>query len=782
MIQNMLKIVALAYLTLGIAFQAQSQPANVPSLDTDAWNQLAARAEIVIDEAVASSSSLTILRADLVEWRHNFRTNQDPLRGEIELLNSRLTALGEPIEGESETGELANLRSEINARLLAVEEPFRIAEDALQHAQGLIDQIDAIKDARVEETRATRGPTPLNPINWLKAANLVTLHYSTVSNKIVSVWESSAQREQLFQQLPFFLLWLLLGGLLFTVARPLVAKTADSLMIKKEDRILRGGGFRGLVADAIFPMVGIAVIIFAFHSIQLTELFGQSFIYNLGGATAIIFVANWLAMVLFADDKTALIQSKLGSEWSRSIRRVITWLGWTFALRTVIHGLPLGFGNAQAELAILAFPALVATAILSFQLSHLIGTHLAELAKTEIKRPFSEAVLTGITLLARVAAVVGVVLAIIGYGAAGDYLIFPILYSLALLGAFFAFEAVISGLLIEMKSRGGMSQRSMTTGVIRVLVGALLAITSIPLLALIWGATTVDIVHAWQSAVEGISIGNQRITLTDLLRFVIVFAVGFILTTLIQSILQRSVLPNTKLNAGTQRALITGIGYVGIIISGIVAVSMTNFDFTNIAIVAGALSVGIGFGLQTVVSNFVSGIILLVERPINVGDWIEVGGVSGTVQNVSVRATQIETFDRARVVVPNTDLIGGLVTNWTLENRRGRVIIPIGVAYGSDTKKVEEILLEIADQNDKVLTDPVPAVIFMNFGADALEFELRVILEEVNNMLIARSELNFEIAKRFEEENISIPFPQRDIWVRNAEELLPNNEHKEADG
>ena len=245
-----------------------------------------------------------------------------------------------------------------------------------------------------------------------------------------------------------------------------------------------------------------------------------------------------------------------------------------------------------------------------------------------------------------------------------------------------------------------------------------------------------------------------------------------VLTALIQSVLQRSVLPNTRLNLGAQKALITGVGYIGVILAGIAAVAMTNFDFTNIAIVAGALSVGIGFGLQTVVSNFVSGIILLVERPINVGDWIEVGGVSGTVRNVSVRATQIETFNRARVVVPNTDLIGGQVTNLTLENRRGRVILPIGVAYGTDTRQVEQILLEIANAHPSVMKEPSPSAVFMNFGADALEFELRVILYDVDFLLSTRSELNFAIADRFESEGISIPFPQRDIWVRNASELV----------
>ena len=192
--------------------------------------------------------------------------------------------------------------------------------------------------------------------------------------------------------------------------------------------------------------------------------------------------------------------------------------------------------------------------------------------------------------------------------------------------------------------------------------------------------------------------------------------------------------------------------------------------------VAGALSVGIGFGMQQVVSNFVSGIILLVERPIAVGDWIEVGGQQGVVKKMAVRATQIQTFDRTDVIVPNSNLITQPVTNWTRGSLQGRIIVPVTVSHGSDSREVARILHEIAEDQPTVLINPAPAVLLRGIAADGMNFELRAVLSDINGGSGVTSEINHQILARFAAAGVTIAGssrPSRDIFLHgDTEEIV----------
>jgi len=185
-----------------------------------------------------------------------------------------------------------------------------------------------------------------------------------------------------------------------------------------------------------------------------------------------------------------------------------------------------------------------------------------------------------------------------------------------------------------------------------------------------------------------------------------------------------------------------------------------------------ALGIGIGFGLQSIVNNLVSGLILLFERPVRVGDFIELGGKWAEIKKIGLRATTVQTFDQADVIIPNADLVTNQVINWTLSNRRVRLIIPVGVAYGSDVSLVMETLMASARGNSKIAEAPAPQVLFLKFGESALEFELRVWVLDAENRLVVSSEIHQEIDRRFREAKIEIAFPQRDLHLRSVDESV----------
>jgi small-conductance mechanosensitive channel len=223
---------------------------------------------------------------------------------------------------------------------------------------------------------------------------------------------------------------------------------------------------------------------------------------------------------------------------------------------------------------------------------------------------------------------------------------------------------------------------------------------------------------------------------------------------------------------GVRLAMGRLIHYVILTAGFIVALSTLGFHLTELTIMLSALGVGIGFGLQSVVNNFVCGLILLFERPVRVGDYIEFGGQWAEIKRIGLRATIVQTFDQADVIIPNGDLVSNQVTNWTLSSRQVRLIVPVGVAYGSDVPLVMETLLACAKEHPMVSEIPSPQVLFLNFGESSLDFDLRVWVPDADIRLKTGSELRQEIDRRFREANIEISFPQRDLHLRSVDSSI----------
>lgn len=290
----------------------------------------------------------------------------------------------------------------------------------------------------------------------------------------------------------------------------------------------------------------------------------------------------------------------------------------------------------------------------------------------------------------------------------------------------------------------------------RLLVETVLWLPAFYLLLLFYGLSPALLNLIINRAVSGVQVGQVTLSLSEIVLALIVLVAGLYIVGRAKRWLSDQILPTTRFDIGLQNSVAAGFGYVASLIVITLAVVTLGIDLSSVAIIAGALSVGIGFGLKTIVENFVAGILILIERPIKVGDWIVVGGTEGIVKRISVRSTEIETFDNANVIFPNSELIANAVVNWTLRDRIIRIVISMRVVPGSDTKLVRDLLLDCARQQRRICAEPAPTVLFKKFVDIGLEFELRCFVIDTAYVNQVTSDLNFAIDNAFRAHGIDI--------------------------
>lgn len=754
---------------IGFGSFAHAQLSDRQSAYYQGWVKTADRAEGVIEANRASNAALENLRSEINDYREDFNTARGANTERIQTLESQLKALGpKPEDSASEPEQIAKLREQLETHLNTLRVPRIVSEEAYSRANGLISEIDQIIRDRQAKALLERGPSPINPIYWGPAWVDVKEAARSLYNETVKNLRTDAVHEQIRNRgLGIFAL-LAVSAVLLVFGRHWSEQGGEYL------RRFGGAGtgvwtFVISLLRIILPLIGVFLAVVAISLTEVPGLRGTLLLENIPYWAAIIFFYDWIGRQIYLMGAAANFQ-RLPAAKITELRVHIDLL----ALMLILNELATLFEQIEnvpdATGAIIRFPVIVTTALLLLRVRQIRpsdvtkdsaedGTFIRGAGFSQFIEVFRRALFP--------LAILSPVLAVFGYTNAAEAIVFPAVKTLVLIAALVIFQRFLSSIYGWITGQGEAARDSLFS----VLVGFVLAILALPILAIYWGARETDLLEFWSRLLLGFDIGGVNISPKNFLIFVAVFAIGYSLTRLLQSGLRNSLLPKTSIDPGGQNAIVAGSGYVGIFLAALAAIMVAGFDLSSLAIVAGALSVGIGFGLQTIVSNFVSGIILLVERPISKGDWIDVNGMMGYVRDISVRSTRIETFDRTDVIVPNSDLISGVVTNYTRGNTIGRVIVPVGVAYGTDTQKVEKILDEIANSHPMVLANPAPSVVFQGFGADSLDFEIRAILRDVNWVLSVKSDMNHQINRRFVEEGIEIPFAQRDIWLRNPETL-----------
>ncbi len=753
---------------------------DAPSKDDHfaTWKRTADRAQAALRTDRASTSYLERLRDQLAEERSAALKISETTDVTVRALQAQLDALGPaPEEGAQEPETLSNQRSQLLIDIGEASAPLLEANGAFQRADVLIKEMDRrIRDRHAADL-LTRYPSAVFIHHWPETITELGQWAGSLVADTYRGFLDPNKGATLSDGLPIAIVMSVFGLLFLFYALPISVRRVEAL------RAAAPEGSRPFLPDLanavvrlVVPALAAGCFFLAWRSID-PDVYALRFLD--GAVTEVVvdlILAYWLAHLVFSpiypphrifsvDDKAA----RLGCQTAIGI-------GIVSACEVLLDRLDRHGQLSPDALAVVATPFMIMGGALFWTLAAVLKPQTDGAAVEDSEAMESEDAagdtsvgaqfLAFVRLALKVLSVVIPVAAIVGYVRLSRDTFDATVQTIALLTlALVLFHAVlnVAALSVGRTHFDPKDRKSL----LPILTATFLGLALLPILALVWGARPSDIADIWRLMSDGVRLGDARISIDGFLTLVLVFSIGLVATRWLQAALRTTVLPRTRFDIGMRNAISTGVGYVGITLAAVVAISSAGVDLSHLAIVAGALSVGIGFGLQTIVSNFVSGIILLIERPVKHGDWIEASGFSGYVRKISVRSTRIETFDRHDVIIPNADLITGTVKNMTLTSASGRVIVPVSVAYGSDLEKVRAILLDAAQNHSQTLRFPTPYVLFMEMGDNALLLEVRCFVRDINSMLTVRSDLMFEIYGALREAGIEIPFPQRDIHIRS---------------
>ncbi len=635
--------------------------------------------------------------------------------------------------------------------------------------QEKLDLLDDARKKRLAHNLIDRGDNSITLIQQI-AAGLAEGGGKELSFWIKQ-WKNGLDKEEFIKVAPdYFLLLPAMLMLILMVLRTVICRIVERYgeqgnLLYYFDLFLLG---RGAVINILVTVVAVLAVASWFYLqnnlVSLLICWGAfSFFY--------LFVAPFGLQAVYY--RLACSQISVDSIEEKSKMRLLRALFYLLCTMLLLHFDKLLFCFLQQDI---------------FYLSHLLFLLLALFALWRVVYVLRREYLTSFAGLFLLRIVLPIALALFLLEAAGyynlvDYLLTGIGETVIVLALLLFFSDCIelfmsivarsSHAVFERLAEGKEGDAVAPSGnalrLLRFALKLLLYLVFFYLLIAVWAAMT-QLDALTQVFAQGIEIGGFSLYPARLIIAVVMLLAGFAIMSYLRQLVQRFWLWDSEISDNSRETIVTLGSYLGYALLILFVLSVAGVKLTGLSIVLGAFSVGIGFGLQNVVNNFISGLILMFERPIRRGNWVKVGDEQGYVKQISIRSTVIQTFDKADVIVPNSELISSKVTNMTLGNTLGRLKIPIGVAYGTDPRLVEKLLLRIAHANSRVIHNSArfqPRVYFLEFGDNSLNFSLYCYLKDINNATSARSEINFAIEQEFREHNIDIPFPQRVVTIKS---------------
>jgi potassium efflux system protein len=738
--------------------------------EIDAREQQIADASTNDDELRAIPDTLEALREKIVKQR-------EKLKPRLEDRRERLSKLGPPPkEGAKESEEIAAQRERLEDEVAALDGKLKQADVLFVRAGQVIDQANDARRERFAESLFR--PVP-NFYSHVLPTALETLPQQfariieTIGEWIALAWSTG----------PLVFGFLLIAPLAAAFVmgrfiRRVIPDAAPFVGLADEETTLQDCGVAAIKASlrTCLPVwAALAAFYLVVTSAGLANPTLDGFLLQalLMLAWAVLLASLVREALVPEDDALKLIPSTDAVAWRVAgllWALIAVWLADKFfVLKDLVVFTPYQISILRSAFFAALYGMLLAVLLWAIQ----SGTVMRKTALRGWRGWLFSimTVLAGIILLAMLLGYESLA-HFIGAHAVSTAGVLWIMYLLHLAAEAISSVSVISGEAIDddLEDEEDMGAPSLLT--MRIIVSLLIDIAilacGITVLLLLWRFDWVEVKGWIQAAFFGFQFGPIRISLQSVLVALGVFALGLALTRFVQRWLTSRVFAGRKSDSGLHDSVRVGIGYLGFVLAALAGISYLGFDFSNLAIIAGALSVGIGFGLQSIFNNFVSGLILLAERPIKIGDYICVGDQEGTVKKVSVRSTEIETIHKQSVIIPNATLITDPVINWMHLDKNCRVDIAVGVDYGTDVDLLRSTLLGVAQSHRGVLKHPPPVVHFAGFGDSSLDFELRVFLRDVRERIVSSSELRFAILAAVRDAGISIPFPQRDVHIKNG--------------
>lgn len=765
---------------LAAAAIARAQPTDVQELAEPlaAWSADLERTEKTLSRDDLDDETLVHLREGLESVGTNAQAFVEKMRERLLAGQTQLAKLGPAPKPEDrpEAEAAARERQQLGELVSGLDGAIRTAQVLQTRAAQLADTVQDRRRIVFSKQLLTRVASPFTARFWNPMRQGIDVAVLSL-RLFADDWRTGIQEP-----------WLLVLALAIALAAwvalrqlalGLIARYRSTAGSEPPPFLRRAASAAGVTLARALPPIAAALVLYG-ELIAFDLLHGRSQTLAQAALHAVIAVALLVALIttVLAPRQPRWRIFPAGDRAAKRLRWLAVGIAW-------VYGIDL-FVSALNHILVTPLPVtigqkLATTVLMAALLAGLLATPIGDRADESEAASASGGWLRGLLWLV----LIGLATASgLGYIALAHFLASQLVITGSVLSIFYLLHVTVEELavgLANLETRTGrwvaarlaleQRRREQTAVLVSLLLNTLLIVGLVPLLLVQWGFDGEDVRRWLSKALFGFQLGSWNVSVAALLSAFLLFVVGIIATRLFQHWLDTGVLKRAGFEQGARSAIGTVVGYIGVIIAAIVAFSYTGLDFSNIALVAGALGVGIGFGLQSIVNNFVSGLILLAERRISVGDWIIVGEEEGHVRRISVRATEIETFDRNYVIIPNAELITHTVKNWTFRHRRARVVIVIGVGYNSDAEQVRDMLLACAAEHPDVIDHPAPRVLFDDFGDNALMFRLVAFIGEVDKLIQVRSELRFMILKAVRAAGVDIPFPQRDLHLKDIDRL-----------